>query len=63
MLFNQLTSAAVQWAVAEVVRTRLGAFGTVGTLLLVLVMAGVRARSLSLAGPAAVLFVLLMTQA
>lgn len=63
MLFNQLTSAAVQWAVSEVVRTRLGGFGTVGALLLVLIVVGVRARSLSLAGPAAVLFVLLMTQA
>jgi hypothetical protein len=60
MLINQLMSAAVRWAVSEAVRTWLGASGVV---LLLLVAVGVRTRSLSLAGPAAVLFVLLMTQA
>ncbi|MGK9459680.1 hypothetical protein ACSLFT_06485 [Streptomyces sp. G6] len=60
MLFNQLTSVLVHTAVSQVLRTPLGA---ASVALLVLVALGVRARSLPLAAPAAVLFVLLMTQA
>ncbi|MFJ8542998.1 hypothetical protein ACIRFH_13465 [Streptomyces sp. NPDC093586] len=60
MLFKQLMPVLVQTVVSEMLLRPLGA---ACVALLALVALGVRARSLPLATPAAVLFVLLMTQA